>query len=95
MLVAIAPRSIGRLAHLVLMLRGATGRLSHSGHVDAFTFDRIPVTRPTDAPGKRRRAKSATDNEVARLDMPLEFRVRERRLLLLKPEPAVAEAHRS
>ncbi|WP_277185104.1 diacylglycerol kinase family protein [Caballeronia sp. BR00000012568055] len=89
---AIAPRPIGRLAHLFLMLRGAAGRLADSEHVQCITFDHITVTR---ASRKRRRVKIATDGEVAWLDMPLEFRVSDQPLLLLKPEPAVAEANRS
>jgi diacylglycerol kinase family enzyme len=92
LLVAIAPRPVGRLSHLLLSLRGAAGRLSDSDHVVSFSFDRITVTHPSK---KRRRAKIATDGEVTRLDMPLEFRVSDKPLLLLKPEPAVAEANRS
>ncbi|WP_250453311.1 diacylglycerol kinase family protein [Caballeronia sp. ATUFL_M2_KS44] len=95
LLVAIAPRPVGRLAHLILSLHGAAGRLSDSDHVMSFTFDRITVTRPRASKAKRRRVKIATDGEIAWLDMPLEFRVSERPLLLLKPEPAVAEANRS
>jgi len=100
LLVAITPRPIGRLAHLLLSLRGAAGRLSDSEHVESFTFDRITVTRPSrsalsSGKRKRRRVKIATDGEIAWLDMPLEFRVSQRPLLLLKPEPAVAEANRS
>lgn len=95
LLVAIAPRPVGRLAHLILSLHGAAGRLSDSDHVMSFTFDRITVTRPHASKAKRRRVKIATDGEIAWLDMPLEFRVSERPLLLLKPEPAVAEANRS
>ncbi|WP_248322512.1 diacylglycerol kinase family protein [Caballeronia sp. Sq4a] len=97
LLVAIAPRPIGRLAHLLLSLRGAAGRLADSDHVESFTFDRITVTRPSRGMRStgRRRVKAATDGEIAWLDMPLEFRVSERPLLLLKPEPDVAEANRS
>ncbi|WP_250493234.1 diacylglycerol kinase family protein [Caballeronia sp. GAWG1-1] len=92
LLVAIAPRPVGRLAHLFLSLRGAAGRLSDSDHVTSFTFERITVTHPS---GRRRRVKIATDGEVAWLQMPLEFRVSDKPLLLLKPEPVVAEANRS
>jgi diacylglycerol kinase family enzyme len=92
LLAAIAPRPVGRLAHLWLSLHGAAGRLSDSDHVVSFTFERITVTHPSK---KRRHVKIATDGEVARLAMPLEFRVSDQPLLLLKPEPAVAEANRS
>jgi len=95
LLVAIAPRPVGRLAHLILTVRGAAGRLSDSDHVMSFTFDRITVARPTRPNDKRRRIKIATDGEIAWLDLPLEFRVSEKPLLLLKPEPALAEANRS
>lgn len=58
----------------------------------SFAFERIVVTHPSK---KRKLVKVATDGEVARLQMPLEFRVSHKPLLLLKPEPAVAEANRS
>ncbi|SAK57891.1 Diacylglycerol kinase [Caballeronia hypogeia] len=92
LLVAIAPRPVGRLLHLWLSLHGAAGRLSDSEHVASFTFTHITVTHPS---RKRRLIKIATDGEIAKLQMPLEFRVSEKPLLLLKPEPAVAEANRS
>ncbi len=62
LLAAIAPRPVGRLAHLLLSLRGAAGRLSDSDHVTSFTFDKIIVTHPKK---KHRRVKVATDGEVA------------------------------
>jgi hypothetical protein len=47
-------------------------------------------------PSKRRRPiKIATDGEITKLRMPLEFHVSDKPLFLLKPEPAVAEANRS
>lgn len=92
LLVAIAPRAIGRLAQILLSLRGAAGRLSDAGNVMSFAFRSITVTRP----GRRRRpVKIATDGEVTRLDMPLEFHVAPEPLFLLKPEPEVALANRS
>ncbi|KXV13339.1 diacylglycerol kinase [Caballeronia megalochromosomata] len=92
LLVAIAPRPVGRLMHLWLSLHGAAGRLSDSDHVVSFTFGHITVTHPSK---KRRWVKIATDGEIAKLRMPLEFRVSDRPLFLLKPEPTVAEANRS
>jgi diacylglycerol kinase family enzyme len=92
LLVAIAPRPVGRLMHLWLSLHGAAGRLSDSDHVVRFTFAHITVMHPSK---KRKRIKIATDGEVTRLPMPLEFRVSDKPLLLLKPEPAVAQANRS
>ena len=92
LLVAIAPRPVGRLMHLWLSLHGAAGRLSDSDHVVSFTFERIMVMHPSK---KRRRVRIATDGEIAKLPMPLEFRVSDKPLFLLKPEPAVAQANRS
>ncbi|SAK59048.1 Putative lipid kinase [Caballeronia calidae] len=92
LLVAIAPRPVGRLMHLWLSLHGAAGRLSDSDHVVSFTFERITVMRPSK---KRKSIKIATDGEIAKLPMPLEFRVSDKPLFLLKPEPAMAEANRS
>jgi diacylglycerol kinase family enzyme len=92
LLVAIAPRPVGRLMHLWLSLHGAAGRLSDSDHVVSFTFGRITVMHPSK---KNKRVKIATDGEITKLPMPLEFRVSDKPLLLLKPEPAVAQANRS
>ncbi|SPB13031.1 diacylglycerol kinase [Caballeronia novacaledonica] len=92
LLVAIAPRPVGRLMHLWLSLHGAAGRLSDSDHVVSFTFERITVMHPSK---RRRPVKIATDGEIAKLKMPLEFHVSDKPLLLLKPEPTVAEANRS
>lgn len=90
---ALAPRPVGRLAHLLLSLRGGARRLSDSDHVTRLAFERITVTHPSK---KRCSVKITTDGEVTRLQMPLEFRVSDDKpLLLLKPEPAVAEANRS
>jgi diacylglycerol kinase family enzyme len=89
-LAAIAPRSAGKLALLGLFLRGALGRLGQADNLVAFSFKRLTV-RKTALYG-RRRIKVATDGEVAVLDMPLEFRVLEGRLALLKPGPMRQEA---
>ncbi|KND55895.1 Transcription regulator [contains diacylglycerol kinase catalytic domain] [Candidatus Paraburkholderia kirkii] len=72
--------------------RGRVGRLSDSDHVMSFAFERIVVTHPSK---KRWLVKIATDGEITRLRMPLEFRVSDKPLLLLKPEPAAALANRS
>jgi diacylglycerol kinase family enzyme len=83
-LVAIAPRSVGRLGMIALMLRGALGRLGEARNLVAFGFRSLAVRQVT-LYGKRRRIKVATDGEVALLDTPLTFRVLEGQLLLLKP----------
>lgn len=82
-LVAIAPRPLGRFGMLGLMLRGALGQLGSSQDVDAFGFRRMAVKKRR-MPGGRR-IKVATDGEVCMLSTPLEFRVVEGKLRLLKP----------
>lgn len=89
-LVAIAPRTVGRLAMLGLLLRGALGRLGEAKDVVALSFKRLTV-RP--GPWYRRRTvKVAIDGEVMRLKPPLEFEVIEDQLLLLVPDNAGAGA---
>ena len=83
-LAAIAPRSVGKLRMLWLMVRGVAGRLGGADDLVAFSFKRITV-KPIGLYGKRRRIKVATDGEVCLLDTPLVFRVLEGQLLLLKP----------
>lgn len=84
-LAAVAPKSVGRLGMIWLMLRGAAGRLGGAQDLVAFSFKRI-VVKPISLYGKRRRIKVATDGEVCMLDTPLDIRVLEGQLLLLKPE---------
>jgi diacylglycerol kinase family enzyme len=88
-LAAIAPRSVGKIGMLGLLLRGALGRLGQAENVVAFSFKRLTVKHARLSP--RRRVKVATDGEVTHMNMPLEFRVVEGRLKLLKPR-AKAEA---
>ncbi|SFC33143.1 diacylglycerol/lipid kinase family protein [Massilia yuzhufengensis] len=80
-LVAIAPRPMGKLGLLGLLVRGMLGRLGEADDVEAFAFKRLTVRTP--AVYGRRRMKVATDGEVEQMAMPLEFRVLEGRLLLL------------
>ena len=82
-LAAIAPRSVGKIGMLGLLLRGALGTLGQAENVIAFSFKRLTVKHARLSP--RRRVKVATDGEVTHMNMPLEFRVVEGRLLLLKP----------
>lgn len=82
-LAAIAPRRVGKLGMLGLLLRGALGRLGDAPNVVAFSFKRLTVKHARLSP--RRTVKVATDGEVMRMPMPLEFRVLEGRLALLKP----------
>ena len=83
-LVAIAPRSVGRIGMIGLMVRGALGRLGDASNLVAFGFRSLAVKQVT-LYGKRRRIKVAMDGEVTLLDTPLVFRVLEGQLLLLKP----------
>ena len=83
-LAAIAPKSVGRLRMMWLMLRGVAGKLGGADDLDAFAFKRI-VVKPIALYGKRRRIKVATDGEVCMLNTPLDIRVLEGQLLLLKP----------
>ena len=92
-LVAIAPRSVGRIGMIGLMVRGALGRLGEARNLVAFGFRSLGVKQVT-LYGKRRRIKVATDGEVTLIDTPLTFRVLEGQLMLLKPNaiPAQDEA---
>jgi diacylglycerol kinase family enzyme len=92
LLVALAPRAVGRLAQIVLSLRGALSRMSDARDIISFAFRRFTVTHPSK---RRKRVKIAMDGEVTRMRMPLEFRVGETPLYLLKPEADVAALNRS
>jgi diacylglycerol kinase family enzyme len=83
-LAAIAPRPVGKLRLLGLMLRGALGRLGEAEDVTAFGFRTMTVRAPLLS--RRRRMKVATDGEVDKLELPLRFQVLERRLALLVPD---------
>lgn len=84
-LVAVAPRPVGTLAMVGLLLHGALGRLGDADNVTSFAFRHISVT-----PASRRRGrpvKVATDGEIVWLTAPVEFRVAPEPLYLLKPDP--------
>jgi len=89
-LAAIAPRRVGKLGMLGLLLRGALGRLGEAENLVAFSFKRLTVKHARLSP--RRSVKVATDGEVTRMKMPLEFRVLEGRLALLKPPAAASDS---
>jgi diacylglycerol kinase family enzyme len=80
-LAAIAPKPVGRWGLLGLLLRGVFGRLGGAEDLIVFSFKRMTVKRTLG----RRKMKVATDGEVCHLSPPLEFRVLEGKLLLLKP----------
>lgn len=87
-LAAVAPRTKGKLGMLWLMLHGALGQLGRLDHVEqlaTFSFTRMQVKVRTLS--RRRKIKVATDGEVSYMNNPLEFRVLDEQLLLLKPDP--------
>jgi diacylglycerol kinase family enzyme len=84
-LAAVAPRTKGKLGMLWLLLHGALGRLGQLDQADqltTFSFTQMQVKVRTLS--RRRRVKVATDGEVTFMSNPLEFRVMEEQLLLLK-----------
>ena len=83
-LVAVAPKRVGKLGMLGLLVRAMLGRLGEAENLVSFSFRRLTV-RPWRFYG-RRRVKVAVDGEVVKMHTPLEFRVLEGQLLLLKPE---------
>lgn len=80
---AVMLRPIGTLAMIRLMLQGAMGSLGEAQSVDHFEFERMRVS-PTLVSG-RRGVKVAFDGEVAWMRAPLNFRVLDKPLYLLKP----------
>jgi len=89
-LAAIAPRPVGKLRLLGLLVRGALGRLGEADDLDAFAFRSMTVRAPLLSRG--RRLKVATDGEVCRMALPLHFRVLDGQLHLLVPAPAAGVA---
>jgi diacylglycerol kinase family enzyme len=79
---ALMLRPIGTLSMIGLMLHGAMGRLGEAAGVESFEFQHL-VVRPTLAPG-RREVTVAFDGEVRRMRVPIDIRVLERPLYLLK-----------
>jgi diacylglycerol kinase family enzyme len=79
---AVMLKPIGTLAMLRLMLHGAMGTLGEAQSVEHFNFKRMLV-RPTLVPG-RRGVKVAYDGEVTLMRAPLDFRVLDKPLYLLK-----------
>ena len=81
-LVALAPKPMGKLGLLALLIRGVFGKLG-SGDVVAFAFKRMSVRTPRLY--GRMSMKVATDGEVTKMPMPIEFRAVEGKLALLVP----------
>lgn len=83
---ALMLRPIGTLAMLGLMLHGAMGRLREAAGVESFEFHHM-VVRPRFAHGHREIAV-AFDGEVARMRAPIDIRVLNRPLYLLRASDA-------
>lgn len=83
-LAALVLKPVGTLTMLGLLLRGAFGRLGDADTVRSFDFAAMSVS-PYRRYG-RRRLKVATDGEVSWMRTPIEFRVAEEPLWLLRPE---------
>jgi diacylglycerol kinase family enzyme len=89
-LAALAPKPMGKLGLLGLLVRGALGRLGGADDVVAFSFKRMTVRTPSLY--GRKRLKVAVDGEVSKMATPFEFRVLEGRLKLLLAPPQAAAA---
>lgn len=89
-LAGIMLRPVGRLAMLGLLLRGAFGKLGESDRVLSFAFKRLTV-RAEARPFGARRIKVATDGEIGWLRLPLEFRVADAPLRLIRAAAPAAE----
>jgi len=79
---AIMLRPIGTLAMIKLMLHGAMGRLGEAAGVESFEFQHM-VVRPRLAPG-RKEVVVAFDGEVERMRSPIDIRVLDKPLYLLR-----------
>lgn len=79
-LVGLVTRPIGTWAMLVLMVRGALGRLGEADQVRSFSFERLNVK----VRGARR-VRVSTDGEVQVMVPPLSFSVAPQPLLLMIP----------
>ena len=79
---ALMLRPIGTLSMIRLVLHGAMGSLGEAAGVEGFEFQRMVVT-PTLAPGSRS-ILVAYDGEVARMRSPIDIRVLDKPLYLLK-----------
>lgn len=82
-LAAVATRPIGNWQMLLLVLRGAMGRLGEAEQVSSFPFRTLTVR----VPGMRR-LKVAADGEVGVMTPPLRFVVSANPLQLMLPQPA-------
>ena len=87
---ALMLRPIGTLSMIGLMLHGAMGTLGEAAGVEGFEFQRM-VVKPRLAPGSRE-VLVAFDGEVALMRSPIDIRVLERPLYLLRDTSAAGSA---
>jgi diacylglycerol kinase family enzyme len=87
-LAAIIMQPVSSTTMLWLALRGALGQLGDEERVRNFAFRRMLVQPRMGHQGKR--IKVATDGEICHLQLPLEFRLADRPLLLMVPDPSHA-----
>jgi diacylglycerol kinase family enzyme len=88
-LAVVALRPVGRLALLGLLLRGALGRLGEADQVINFGCQRLTVLPSWR--WARRGMKVATDGEVQRMRLPLQFSVSPTPLQLIRPAAPAPE----
>lgn len=85
-LVGIAVRPVGRLALVVMAMRGLLGHLGEQQRVESFAFTELEVTLR-----RRRKVKVALDGEIDTFALPLRFTIAPRPLRLLVPRGAEPE----
>ncbi len=87
---AIALRPVGAWSLVWLSLRSALGRLAGADKVVHFSFRQLTV-RPSRAFLGWRHVKVATDGEIFRLSLPLDFRIAPEPLMLIRPDTVAPE----
>jgi len=92
-LVALAPKPMGKLGLLGLLIKGALGKLGQGDDVVAFAFKRMTVRTPSLY--GRKRLKVAADGEVSNMATPFEFQVLEGRLKLLASGAAHGDSRKA
>jgi diacylglycerol kinase family enzyme len=88
-LAAIMLRPVSRLRMLMLLLRGALGRLGDADQLLSLACTQLTVSRRR--PFSPRRIKVATDGEIAWMKLPLNFSVSPERLWLIRPDAPAPE----
>ncbi len=87
---AIALRPVGAWSLAWLSLRSALGRLAGADQIVHFSFRRLTV-RPSRKLLGWRHLKVATDGEIFRLALPLEFTIATEPLMLIRPDTVAPE----